>query len=153
MQGDRLALVHRCDAAGPGPRRRSVVWRFAASTKTSRGVGAGSAVGDQAEGGDDDQVAHRGASRRRAVERDDATAAFGTDRVGDEALAIGDVPDVHLLVLADVGRIEQVVVDRARAFVMQLAVRDRGTVDLGLEQVAVHDGAVSAGPQARAVER
>lgn len=73
-----------------------------------------------------------------AVDRDDATALFATDRVSDETLAVVDVEDVHLLVLADAGDIEQASIDRTRTFVMQLGVGDRGTMDLGFEQVQLH---------------
>ena len=48
-------------------------------------------------------LAHSGAAGGRAVHRDDAAAAFATDGVGGEALAIGDVPDVDLFVFLDVG--------------------------------------------------
>src|SRR5512145_3209823 len=96
------------------------------------------------EGGDDEQVAHGGAARGRAVDRDDAGAAFAADGVGDETLAIVDVPDVNLFVLHQVGGGQQVFVDGAGAFVMQLAVGDGGAVDLGFEQGAVH-GVVPSG--------
>jgi hypothetical protein len=42
---------------------------------------------------------------------------------------------VHLFVLAQVGGVEQVFVDGARAFVVQLAVRGGGAVDLDLSRV------------------
>ena len=60
------------------------------------------------------------------------------DRVGLEARAVVDVDDVHLLVLEDVGRLEQVGVDRDRADVVQVAVGDRRPVDLRLEHHALH---------------
>ena len=67
-----------------------------------------------------------------------AGAALAADRVGHEALAVVDVPDVDLLVLGHAGGVEQVFVDGAGAFVVQFAVGDRDTVDLGLEQSAEH---------------
>src|SRR5690606_39242436 len=54
------------------------------------------------------------------------------------ALAVVDVENVHLLVLADTGDVEQPAVDRARTFVMQFGIGDGGTVDLGLEQGQMH---------------
>ena len=74
----------------------------------------------------------------RAVDADLAGAAPAGDRVGLEAGAVVDVDDVDLLVLEDVGGLEQVGVDRDRADVVQVAVGDRGTVDLGLEHHALH---------------
>ena len=85
------------------------------------------------EARDDDEVADAGAARRRAVDRNHPGPTLTANRVGDETLAIVDVPDVDLFVLRDVGGFEQVLVDGARAFVMQLAMRDDGAVDLGLE--------------------
>src|SRR3546814_8058187 len=84
------------------------------------------------------------------------------DRVGRETLAVVDVVDLDALVLADAGDVEQPAVDRARAFVMQLRMGDRGAVDLGFEQGQLHghgpwgggrrrflqDGGASTGPKA-----
>ncbi|MNR68220.1 hypothetical protein D3C85_1926490 [compost metagenome] len=65
------------------------------------------------EGGDDDQVAHSGAACGRSVHGNHAGAALALDRVGGEALAVVDVPDVDLFVLDDVGRFQQVLVNGA----------------------------------------
>jgi hypothetical protein len=62
---------------------------------------------------DDDQVARRCTPRRRSVDRDHAAAPLALDGVGDEAFAVVDVPDVNLLVLGDVGCVQQVFVDGA----------------------------------------
>ena len=102
-----------------------------------------------AVGADDDQVARLRAVRGGAVDRDHAAALFAADRVGDEALAVVDVVDVDLLVLADAGDVEQAAVDGARAFVVQLGVGDGGAVDLGLEDVQLHGWAPAAGLAAR----
>ena len=56
-----------------------------------------------------------------------------------KARAVVDVEHVDLLVLADVGRLEQVGVDRDRAHVVQVGVGDRRAVDLGLEHGALHE--------------
>jgi hypothetical protein len=79
-----------------------------------------------------------GAPSRRSIHRDDAAAALALDGVGDEAFAVVDVPDVDLLVLGDVGGVQQVFVDGAGAFVVEFAVRDAGAVDLGFEQGSEH---------------
>ncbi len=60
------------------------------------------------------------------------------DRVGLKARAVVDVDHVNLLVLEDVGGLQQVGVDRDRPDVVQVAVGDRGPVDLGLEHHALH---------------
>ena len=85
------------------------------------------------KGRDDDQVAGSGAACDRAVDRNHAGAAFTLDGVGDKTLAVVDVPDVDLLVLGDVGRVEQVFIDGAGAFIVQFAVGYCGTADLGLD--------------------
>ena len=59
-----------------------------------------------------------------------ARAALAGDRVGLEAGAVVDVHDVDLLVLEDVGGLQQVRVDRDRPDVVQVAVGDRRPVDL-----------------------
>src|SRR3546814_5767533 len=61
-----------------------------------------------------------------------------SDLVGRETLAVFDVVDLDALVLADAGDVEHPSVDRARAFVMQLRMGDRGAVDLGFEQGQLH---------------
>ena len=60
------------------------------------------------------------------------------DRVGLKARAVVDVDDVHLLVLEDVGGLQQVGVDRDRADVVQVAIGDGRPVDLRLEHHALH---------------
>ena len=67
-----------------------------------------------------------------------ARSALAGDRVGLKARAVVDVDDVHLLVLEDVGGLQQVGVDRDRADVVQVAVGDRRPVDLRLEHHALH---------------
>lgn len=89
-------------------------------------------LGHQPESGNDDQIAQRGTAGGRAVQRDAAAAALAPDRIGDEALAIGDIPDVHLLVLQQVGGVTQVFMDRARSLAVQVARGNGGAVDRGL---------------------
>gem|GEM_PF-33872 len=90
------------------------------------------------KGRNDQQITHGSTARGRAVDRDHAAAALALDGIGDEALAVVDVPDVHLLVLDDVGGVQQVLVDRAGAFIVQLALCGLDAVDLGFEQGAEH---------------
>jgi hypothetical protein len=73
------------------------------------------------ERSNDQQVAHAGTTCSRAVDRNHARTTLAFDGVGDEAFAVVDVPDVDLFVLTDVGGVQQVFVDGAGAFVMELA--------------------------------
>ena len=91
----------------------------------------------------DQQLAHAGTTCGRAVDRNHARAAFAFDGVGDEAFAVVDVPDVDLFVLTNVGGVQQVFVDGAGAFVMELALGGGDAVDFGFEQGAKH-GKVAA---------
>src|SRR5690606_39848294 len=75
-----------------------------------------------------------------AIDRDHPAARLAADRVGREALAVVDVVDLDPLVLADPGRPEQVLVDRARTLVVQLGTGHGGAVDLGFEQGDLHGG-------------
>jgi hypothetical protein len=87
---------------------------------------------------DDDRVALVDEPGGGAVDLDLARAALADDGVGLEPLAVVDVHDGHLLVHEDVGRLEQVGVDRDRADVVQVGVGHRRPVDLGLEHGALH---------------
>src|SRR5690606_36541178 len=60
------------------------------------------------------------------------------DRVGLEPGPVVDVDDGDLLVLEDVGRLEQVGIDGDGADVVQVGRRDHGTVDLRLQHAAPH---------------
>ena len=65
------------------------------------------------EGGNDQNVAGRSATRGRAVDRDNARSAFCANRVGCKAFSIVYVPDINLFVFTDIGSIEQILVNRA----------------------------------------
>src|SRR3546814_10168862 len=54
-------------------------------------------------GADDHAITNARAMRRSAIYRDDAGAGLGTDRIRRETLAVGDVVDLDLFVLEDVG--------------------------------------------------
>jgi hypothetical protein len=90
------------------------------------------------KGRNDDEIAHCSAACGRAIHRDHAAAALALDGVGDKTLAVVDVPDVDLLVLGDVGGVQQVFVDGAGVFLMQLALCHGHTLDPGFEQRAEH---------------
>src|SRR3954468_22368826 len=87
---------------------------------------------------DDDRVATMDQARGGTVDLHLPGAALAGDGVRLEAGAVVDVDDVHLLVLEDVGGLEQVGVDGDRPDVVQVAVGHRRPVDLGLEHHALH---------------
>src|SRR4051812_15041912 len=91
-------------------------------------------------GDDDDRVAAVDEPGRGAVDLHVARAALAGDGVGLEAGAVVDVDDGHLLVLEDVGGLEEVGVYGDRADVMQIAAGHRRPVDLGLEHRSLHQG-------------
>ena len=86
----------------------------------------------------DEQVAHRSTARRRAIHRNHAAAALALDGIGDKALTVVDVPDVDLLVLGNIGGIQQIFIDRAGALVVQLTLRGLDPVNLGFQKRAEH---------------
>src|SRR5699024_4387401 len=73
-----------------------------------------------------------------AVEAADARPALAGEGGGGQPGAVVDGDDVDLLALEQVGRVHEVGIDRARAHVVQVGLRDGGPVDLGLEHGALH---------------
>ena len=69
-------------------------------------------------------------------------AALGAHRAGDEALAVVDVRDMHLLVVADVGSAQQSLFSGAPAFVVEFAIGHDGRLNLGFMQGAKHVGEI-----------
>jgi len=65
------------------------------------------------EGRNDDQIAHGCATCCGTVHGNHAGTTLAFDGVGDESLAIVDVPDVDLFILTNVGCIQQVLIDGA----------------------------------------
>src|SRR6185369_5567028 len=65
-------------------------------------------------------------------------AARTFQRVRHQPGALGRVPDVHRLERKDARELEQVTVDGDAAFISQVRVRDRRTVDLRLEHGEFH---------------
>src|SRR5450759_3930392 len=88
--------------------------------------------------GDDDDVARAGLMRRRAIHGNHAGTALRADSVSGETFTIGDIVNIDLLIFPDIGSIEQIVVDRAGALVMQLGVRDMHSVQLGFKHDSLH---------------
>ena len=90
----------------------------------------------QAEGGDDERVADRDLVRGGAVDANHAGAGFAREGVGDETLAIGDVPHMDLLELHDVHALHQRAVDRDTADVVQVGVGHARVVDFASQHAS-----------------
>ena len=71
-----------------------------------------------------------GEPRGRAVQADHAAPARTPDRVGVESLAVHHVEHLHLLMNQNVGRVQEVGVDRDRPFVIQIGLGDTSPMDL-----------------------
>jgi hypothetical protein len=69
-------------------------------------------------------------ARSSAIDRNRAGAAFGANGVSGEALAIGHVVDVDLLVFLDVGCLKQIFIDGAGTLVVQFGVGNGDPVQL-----------------------
>src|SRR3546814_12886890 len=89
-------------------------------------------------GADDHAITNARALRRSAIYRDDAGAGLGTDRIRRETLAVGDVVDLDLFVLEDVGEFEQLGIDRAGPFVVEFSVGHTSTMQLAFQHVQLH---------------
>ncbi len=82
---------------------------------------------------DDEQVAHSGSACGLTIHRNHARATLALDGIGDEAFTVVDVPNVHLFVFTNVGGVQQVFIDGARAFVVQFALRGGNAVNFGFQ--------------------
>src|SRR3546814_18030122 len=82
-------------------------------------------------GADDHAITNARAMRRSAIYRDDAGAGLGTDRIRRETLAVGDVVDLALFVLQDVGAFEQLGIARAGTFEVEFSVGQIGSASCG----------------------
>ena len=76
--------------------------------------------------------------RGGTVEADHAAARLAGDDVGLQARAALDVCHLDLLILEDACGVHEVLVDGDRPNVVDLGLRDRGSVDLALEHVENH---------------
>lgn len=85
---------------------------------------------------DDHQVAGVYQARGRPVDSDDARSAFAGDRISGQAIAVVDVNDVDLLALENVRGLHQSRVDGARADIMQVRLRDGGSMNLRFQHGA-----------------
>ena len=89
-------------------------------------------------GADDQLVADAGLAGRRAIEADHAGAALAFDDIGREAFAVVDVVDLDTFVEQQARRIDQILVDRDRAFIMEIALRNGGAVHFAFEHREKH---------------
>jgi hypothetical protein len=87
---------------------------------------------------DDDGVAGGDQPRRGAVDAHDAGAPLPLDRVGGQPVAVVDVNDVDLFARQQARGVHEVAVDRQGPDVVQVGLRHRGPVDLGVEHEALH---------------
>src|SRR3990172_11634624 len=88
--------------------------------------------------GDDDDIARSGLVSGCAIHGNHAGTALRKNGIGGETFAVGDIVNIDLLIFPDVGGIQQIVVDRTGAFVMQLGVRDTHSVQLGFKHDSLH---------------
>ena len=91
-------------------------------------------------GNDDDKIVDLGEPRRRAIDPDDARPGGRLDRIGREARAGVDVQHIHLLIGQNAGRLQEILVDGNRPFVMKVALGHRGAMDLRLHHGEIHKG-------------
>src|SRR5882757_2591172 len=97
---------------------------------------------ERAEAGDDHLVAGPDQAGGGAVHLHRAGSLLALDRVGDEAGAVVDVPDVHLLVDEQVRLPHQLGIEGDAADVVDVTVRDRRAVNLRLEHLTLHQASV-----------
>ena len=73
-----------------------------------------------------------------SVDADDSRVGSTFNGVRRQAIAVGDVINLDLLVLNDVGQFHQLDVDRHASLVMQLGLSDGGSMDLRFQENSVH---------------
>ena len=98
---------------------------FALEIGDFRLPGAGFFVRHGDETGDNQNIADVGAVCRRAVNGDNSRPALCGDGVGGETITVGHVPDMNSLVFKDAGRIEEILINSAGAFIVQVGLRAR----------------------------
>ena len=74
----------------------------------------------------------------RTVDADRSRSWFPGKSVGDDATALGDVPDVDLLPRYDVSGLEKIGVDRHASLVFEVGLRDRGPVNFRVQHRTPH---------------
>lgn len=73
---------------------------------------------------DNQQIADAGAAGRRAVDGNNARAAFGGDGVGRKTLTVINVINIDSFIFQNAGGIQKILVDGAGAFIMQVCLGD-----------------------------
>ena len=76
---------------------------------------------------------------RRTVHRNNATTFLGANSIGREALAIGQVVDLNLLVFTNTGFIKQTTINGTGTFIFQLGMGNTGLMQLGFEHGELHE--------------
>ena len=89
-------------------------------------------------GHDDDLIALIHASRRSAVQTDDARASLTSNGIGLKAVAVVDVGNLHFLVLQDTRLAQQLGVDGDAAHIVEVGLLHHSTVDLCFQQRYIH---------------
>ena len=77
--------------------------------------------------------------RGGAVDGDDSGTPFGGNRIGGETIAVGDVPEVNGFILQNTGRIQEILVNGALTFIVQVSLRDFYAVELALQHITHHN--------------
>lgn len=73
-----------------------------------------------------------------SIDADGPTPLGPANGIGDQSIAIVHIVNMNLLVLGDIRRVHQFVVDGNASFIMQLSVSDGCTMNLGFEQNSLH---------------
>jgi hypothetical protein len=98
----------------------------------------GAFIGEKAEGHDRDTVAFFAEVGDGSVKDNRATAAWGGDGVGLEAVAVRLVAYQNFLEGQNAGDFEEFLVDRHATLVVHIRVGDDRAVDLGAEKMFEH---------------
>jgi len=102
------------------------------------GMILGAFVGEEAEGHDREAIAFFAEVGDGSIEDYGATAAWGGDGVGLEAVAVRLVADQNFLEGQNAGDFEELLVDRHATLVVHIRVGDDRAVDLGAEKMFEH---------------
>jgi hypothetical protein len=82
---------------------------------------------------DNDLIANCSFAGSRTVQANNARAGRTLDKISLEALAVIDVNDRNLLIGQEIGRSHKLGIERKRALVIEICLRDSRPVDLGFE--------------------
>jgi hypothetical protein len=78
------------------------------------------------------------AAGRGAIQGNLPAAALALDGIGGKPLAVVDVVELDLFELLDIGCFQQVLIDSAGTFVMQVGLRDSHSMNLRAKHDALH---------------